>query len=273
MASEEREPSPLERLRDIMKRLRSPGGCPWDREQDFASIAPYTIEEAYEVDDAIRRGDMAALRDELGDLLFQVVFHARMAEEGNAFDLDDVATAIADKLVRRHPHVFGDARYDSEEAQTADWEAMKAEERAAKGNASALDDVPLSLPALSRAAKLGKRASRSGFDWPDLQGPIDKIREELDELEEAVQGDHGPQRLEDELGDMLFAMTNLARHLKVDPEKALRGCNARFERRFRDVESALAETGRQPSQSSLEEMDALWDQAKVRERERSNGGS
>lgn len=268
MASEKNNITAVERLREIMARLRAPDGCPWDREQDFSTIAPYTIEEAYEVDDAIRRGDMDGLRDELGDLLFQVVFHSHMAEEQGAFDMDAVANGIADKLVRRHPHVFGDTEYESGEAQTADWEAMKAEERAAKGNASALDDVPLSLPALSRAAKLGKRASRVGFDWPDDFGPIDKIREEIGEIEDEMRDGGSRERLESEIGDLLFAVTNLARHLKVDPEKALRGCNAKFESRFRFVEQALATKDRTPADSDLAEMDSLWDEAKREERAR-----
>ncbi|MDQ2070777.1 nucleoside triphosphate pyrophosphohydrolase [Natronospira bacteriovora] len=254
--------SPIDRLRHIMARLRGPGGCPWDQAQDFSTIAPYTIEEAYEVDDAIRRGDMGALRDELGDLLLQVVFHSRMAEEQGDFDFDAVANAIADKLWRRHPHVFGDASYASEEEQTADWEAMKARERAQKGDHSALDDVPLALPALKRAAKLGKRASRVGFDWPDTRGVVDKIHEEVGEIEAEMAAGGDRRRLEEEIGDLLFAVTNLARYLKVDPEKALRGCNARFEERFRHVERRLNEQGRSTESADLDEMDALWDEAK-----------
>ncbi len=263
--------SPIERLKAIMARLRSPDGCPWDREQDFSTIAPYTIEEAYEVDDAIRRGDMSALRDELGDLLLQVVFHARMAEEQGDFDFNIVADGIADKLVRRHPHVFSDTRYDSVDEQSADWEAMKAAERSAKGDESALDDVPLALPALKRAAKLGKRASRVGFDWPNAAGPMDKIREEITEIEEEMQGGADPERLESEVGDLLFAVTNLARHLKGDPEKALRGCNAKFERRFRHVEARLRQSGRSTDTASLEEMDAFWDEAKHEEKANERG--
>ncbi|MCP1726797.1 MazG family protein [Natronospira proteinivora] len=255
----------MERLRAVMARLRAPDGCPWDREQDFSSIAPFTIEEAYEVDEAIRLGDRQALKDELGDLLFQVIFHARMAEEEGVFDLDDVAEGMTEKLIRRHPHVFGDGHYDSEEAQTAGWEAIKAAERAEKGEHSALDDVPLALPALARATKLGKRASRVGFDWPDRSGPLDKVREELDELQEAMDEDQGRARLEAELGDLLFAVTNVARHLKLDPEKALRQCNAKFERRFRAVESGLKAEGRNTAGASLADMDALWDAAKLKE--------
>jgi len=257
--------SPLERLRAIMARLRAPDGCPWDREQTFSSIAPFTIEEAYEVDEAIRQGDRESLKDELGDLLFQVIFHSRLAEEEGAFDLNDVAVAMADKLIRRHPHVFADAEFDSEEAQTASWEAIKAAERANKGAQSTLDDVPLALPALARATKLGKRASRVGFDWPDTAGPLDKIREELDELDEAIQEDQGQDRLEAELGDLLFAVTNVARHLKLDPEKALRHCNAKFERRFRAVESGLRAQGLKTGEASLADMDALWNKAKLSE--------
>ncbi|MEA5445328.1 nucleoside triphosphate pyrophosphohydrolase [Gammaproteobacteria bacterium AB-CW1] len=256
---------PIDRLRTIMARLRGPGGCPWDREQDFSTIAPYTIEEAYEVDDAIRRGDMDGLRDELGDLLLQVVFHAQMASEASRFDFDDVAEGIADKLVRRHPHVFGNASYASSEEQTADWEAMKAAEREARGEQSALDDVPLALPALKRATKLGKRASRSGFDWPDPTGPLDKIREEIREIEEAMEEGAGHERLEGEIGDLLFAVTNLARHLKVDAETALRGCNAKFERRYRYVEQRVREQSGGDS-VSLAEMDGYWDEAKAEEK-------
>jgi len=265
IAMSDQSVSPIQRLRAIMARLRAPDGCPWDREQDFSTIAPFTIEEAYEVDEAIRRGDRGALKDELGDLLFQVVFHARLAEEEGSFDLDQVAEGMADKLVRRHPHVFGDGHYASEAEQSAGWEAIKAAERAEKGEQSAMDDVPLALPALARATKLGKRASRVGFDWPDRAGPLDKVREELDELQEAMDEDQGRARLEAELGDLLFAVTNVARHLKLDPEKALRQCNAKFERRFRAVESGLKADGRDTRSASLAEMDALWDAAKLNE--------
>jgi MazG family protein len=261
----------LDKLLDIMALLRGPGGCPWDREQDFNSIAPYTIEEAYEVDDAIRRGDMTGLRDELGDLLLQVVFHARMAEEGGHFDFQDVAGAIADKLIRRHPHVFGDHEYADIEAQSRDWEAIKANERQGKGVQSALDDIPLSLPALSRAAKLGKRASRAGFDWPDAEGPLEKVHEEIAEIAEAMSEAQGPARLQAEIGDLLFAVTNLARHLGIDPENALRDCNHRFEARFRHVENRLAEQARKPEDSELDEMDALWEEAKRNERRTGQG--
>lgn len=263
---------PIDRLIAIMARLRAPqGGCPWDLEQNFATIAPYTIEEAYEVADAIRQGDRTALREELGDLLLQVVYHARMAEEEGSFAFDDVATAIADKMVARHPHVFGNAEVDGAAAQTRMWEEFKARERAAKASAgkappSVLDDVPLALPALLRAEKLQKRAARVGFDWPEARQVLDKIEEEIRELRAELDQDAVPARVEDEIGDLLFALANLARHLKVDPETALRGCNAKFERRFRAVEQALAAKGRTPKEASLEEMEALWVEAKRKER-------
>jgi ATP diphosphatase len=263
---------PIDRLIAIMARLRAPqGGCPWDLEQNFATIAPYTIEEAYEVADAIQRGDMTALREELGDLLLQVVYHARMAEEEGRFAFDDVATAIADKMVARHPHVFGNAEVDSAGAQTRLWEEFKARERAAKAAAngappSVLDDVPLALPALLRAEKLQKRAARVGFDWPQARQVLDKIEEEIGELRAELDKGAVPARVEDEIGDLLFALANLARHLKVDPETALRRCNAKFERRFRAVEQALAAQGRSPKEVSLEEMEALWVAAKQKER-------
>ena len=254
----------MERLLQIMAILRGPEGCPWDREQDFASIAPYTLEEAYEVDDAIRRGDMDALRDELGDLLFQVVFHSRMAEEQGDFAFEDVARAISDKMVRRHPHVFADREYVDEAEQHADWEAIKAREKADQGkeDESALDGVPLGLPALARATKLGRRASREGFDWPDVSGPVAKIHEELGELEEAMQADEGSDRLQHEVGDLLFAVTNLARHLGVDPEAALKDCNQRFSERFRAVEQGLRDQGQSTAEADLNAMDRLWDAAK-----------
>jgi len=214
----------LQRLLEIMARLRDPErGCPWDVQQSFATIAPYTIEEAYEVADAIARGDRADLREELGDLLLQVVFHARMAEEERSFDFDDVARAIADKLVRRHPHVFDGHRYDSEAEQKAAWEHHKARERASKadaGDTSALADLPLALPALLRAAKLGKRAARTGFDWPDVDAVLDKVHEEIGELRDEITETPDPARIEDELGDLLFACAQLGRHLGVDPDLA-----------------------------------------------------
>lgn len=267
----DQQPRPIDRLIAIMARLRDPnGGCPWDLEQDFATIAPYTIEEAYEVADAIQRGDMTSLREELGDLLLQVVYHARMAEEAGDFRFDDVATAIADKMVARHPHVFGGAEIDSAAAQTRMWEEFKARERAAKAGASGrpssvLDDVPLALPALLRAEKLQKRAARVGFDWPEARQVLDKIEEEIAEVRAELDQGAPPARIEDEIGDLLFALANLARHLKIDPETALRGCNSKFERRFRSVEQSLAKKGKSPKEATLEEMEALWVEAKQQE--------
>jgi MazG family protein len=262
--------APLDRLLEIMARLRDPaGGCPWDREQTFATIAPYTVEEAYEVADAIERGDLGDLKEELGDLLLQVVFHARIAEEMGEFSFEDVAAAIADKMVRRHPHVFEDAHYRDVAEQTASWEAIKADERASKGkNASLLDDVPAGLPALTRAVKLTKRAARVGFDWPSTAEVLAKLREELAELE--VEIDAGEQaKAREELGDLLFVVANLARKLDVEPEDALRSANAKFARRFAFIERSLGAGGRSPEQSDLAEMDGLWDQAKAAERKAS----
>lgn len=257
------------RLLDIMARLRNPdGGCPWDLEQDFASIAPYTIEEAYEVADAIARGDMAELREELGDLLLQVVFHARMAEEMGLFDYEAVAAAISKKMIDRHPHVFGEEQVESVAAQTASWESRKAEERAAKAAEkghmpSALDGVSVALPAQTRAVKLGRRAARVGFDWPDVSGVLDKLEEEIAELKDEIAKGAASQRVEDELGDVLFSVANLARHLDIDPEEALRRTNAKFEHRFRYVEKHLREAGRSMEDASLEEMERLWQEAKA----------
>lgn len=253
----------LPRLVAIMARLRDrERGCPWDIEQDFASIAPYTIEEAYEVADAIERGAMDELRGELGDLLFQVVYHARMAEEAGDFALPDVIAAISDKMIRRHPHVFGDESRDkSAGQQTRDWERLKAAERGGAA-VSALDGVAAGLPALTRAVKLQNRAARVGFDWPDATAVLDKIAEETAELVE-VRND--PVRATEEYGDLMFVMANLARHLEIDPEAALRAANAKFTRRFHAIEAALAADGRTPAQSDLAEMDALWDAAKARE--------
>lgn len=252
------------RLVAIMARLRDPArGCPWDIEQDFASIAPYTIEEAYEVADAIARGSLGELRGELGDLLFQVVYHARMAEEAGAFGWDEVVRDISDKMIRRHPHVFGDeSREKTSDQQTADWEATKAAER---GRAGTLAGVAAGLPALTRAIKLQNRAARVGFDWPDAGAVLDKIAEETAELVEARDAGEDAQVAE-EYGDLMFVMANLARHLGVDPEAALRAANAKFVRRFEAVEAALAAQGRTPAQSDLAEMDALWDAAKAAER-------
>jgi len=266
------EQTPIQRLLALMARLRDPdGGCPWDLEQNFSTIAPHTIEEAYEVADAIARGNMADLKGELGDLLFQVVFHARMAEEAKAFDFDAVTTALVDKMIHRHPHVFGSAERADSTRQTVAWEAQKAEERATRAKesgqaASALDDVTLGLPALTRAIKLQNRAARVGFDWPDITPVFAKLDEELDELQREIVAAPDHERLTDELGDVLFVVANLARHLKVDPEAALRGANAKFERRFRRVEGLLQADGRSPEQSDLAEMDSLWDQAKNEER-------
>ena len=259
------------RLLDIMARLRDrERGCPWDVEQNFATIAPYTIEEAYEVAEAIERGDRAALKDELGDLLLQVVFHARMAEEEGSFAFEDVAAAIADKMVRRHPHVFGDKTVSDAAAQTVSWEAQKAEERARKAaasgqTASALDGVGVALPALTRALKIQDRAARVGFDWGKPRPILDKIEEEIGELRAELDS-ADKARLEDELGDLLFAMVNLARHLKIDPEAALRHTISKFDRRFRRVEALLAEAGKTPAQSTLDEMEERWVQAKAEER-------
>lgn len=255
----------IEQLVHIMARLRDPRtGCPWDIEQDFASIAPYTLEEAYEVADAIERRAFEELRGELGDLLFQVVFHARMAEEAGYFDFDDVVGGICDKMRRRHPHVFGDARVASAQEQTLAWERHKAHERG--GRAGALDGVTLALPALVRAEKLQRRAARVGFDWPDVTGPLNKCREELDELDRALAQD-GPDRWRDEMGDLLFSCVNLARHAGIDAEAALRRANARFERRFRAMESRLAKDGRTADEVALDELDRLWEAAKIAERQ------
>jgi len=259
--------SPVDRLNAIMVKLRDPvGGCPWDVEQTFATIAPYTLEEAYEVADAIERGDMDDLRSELGDLLFQVVFHARMAEEQGLFAFDDVANAIADKLERRHPHVFGDeAAKPDGAAQKARWEDIKAAERKEKAQHGVLDDVPVGLPALARAAKLTRRAARVGFDWPSTDEVFDKFVEEVAELRaEIAAGD--VEKARDEMGDLLFVLANLARKLGVEPEDALRGANAKFVRRFGFIEAELAKEGRSPEQSDLAEMDRLWNAAKAAER-------
>lgn len=254
----------IERIIEIMRRLRDPAtGCPWDLVQTFETIAPYTIEEAHEVAEAIRKGDMAELRDELGDLLLQVVYHARIAEERGAFGFDAVTAAISDKMLRRHPHVFGaESRDKTPDQQTGDWERIKAAERGAR--ASALDGIALGLPALTRALKLQNRAARVGFDWPNTRDVLAKLAEETAELVEARDGD--PEKLEEEFGDLLFVMANLARHLKLDPEAALRAANAKFTRRFQAIEAALAAQGRSPAESDLAEMDALWDAAKAAER-------
>ena len=269
----------VHRLIEIMAALRDPEhGCPWDVEQSFASIAPYTIEEAYEVADAIERGDSEDLREELGDLLLQVVFHARMAEEGGLFDFGGVVEAVTAKLIRRHPHVFGDARdLDAEGVKVlwaqikADEKRLQAEARASTGNRAeaptgALAGVPLSLPALSRALKLQEKAGKVGFDWDDVRAVVAKLREEVAEVEAEI-GEGSPAKLSDEVGDLLFAAVNLARHLDVDPEAALRGANAKFERRFAHIEQRLAEHGRGPEGADLDEMEALWLEAKGLERQ------
>ncbi len=263
----------IRRLLEIMARLRTPvTGCPWDLEQDFSTIAPYTIEEAYEVADAIDRNDLPALKDELGDLLLQVVFHARMAEEQGAFAFADVVAAICDKMVRRHPHVFGDAAFADAEAQTASWEAIKRAERQAAGedDASALAGISRGLPEWQRATKLQGRAARVGFDWPGPQPVIDKLHEEIDEARAefaavaADPADAGAQaRLQEEIGDLLFVAANLARHAKVDVGAALRGANHKFERRFRTMEALAAGDGVRLQDLPLEEQDRYWDRAKA----------
>jgi ATP diphosphatase len=259
----------IRRLIEIMAALRTPKtGCPWDLEQDFASIAPYTVEEAYEVADAIARGDLANLREELGDLLLQVVFHARMAEEQGAFDFNDVVEAITEKLIRRHPHVFGDAKDLTPDGVKVLWDSIKAEEKAANGKTApegALAGVPVNLPALARALKLQQKAGKVGFDWNDPLAVLAKIREEADEIEADLKAGRRSEATA-EVGDLLFALVNLARHLDADPEGVLRATNAKFERRFAAIEAALAERGRKPQEATLAEMDALWDAAKAAEK-------
>tara|TARA_R110000850_G_scaffold103473_4_gene213590 strand:+ start:8009 stop:8986 length:978 start_codon:yes stop_codon:yes gene_type:complete len=266
--------TPIDRLNAIMRTLRNPdGGCPWDVEQTFATIAPCTVEEAYEVADAIERGDWDDLKSELGDLLFQVVFHARMAEEQGLFGFDDVVEAIAEKLTRRHPHVFGDEAAKSDgAAQKARWEDIKAGERKARAQHGVLDDVPVGLPALTRAVKLTRRAARVGFDWPSTDQVFDKLHEEVAELRaEIAAGDLDKARAE--MGDLLFVVANLARKLGVEPEDALRATNAKFIRRFGFIEAELARDGRSPEQSDLAEMDGLWTAAKGVERWRGSGSA
>ncbi|KMW57566.1 Nucleoside triphosphate pyrophosphohydrolase MazG [Candidatus Rhodobacter oscarellae] len=258
----------LPRLLEIMRRLRDPEtGCPWDIEQSFATIAPYTIEEAYEVADAIEREAWDELKGELGDLLFQSVFHAQMADEAGLFDFHDVADTMSDKMVARHPHVFGDQSRDkSAEQQTRDWESVKAAERAARGASGVLDDVAVGLPALLRAVKLQKRAARVGFDWPNVDQVLAKLSEEVGELVEAR--DHKTHAdMEEEFGDLLFVIANIARHLKIEPEGALRAANAKFTRRFQGIEAKLSAMGKRPEDSDLAQMDALWDAVKADERE------
>ncbi|MCY1530624.1 Nucleoside triphosphate pyrophosphohydrolase [compost metagenome] len=271
-------------LLHLMARLRDPKyGCPWDLKQSYETIVPYTLEEAYEVADAIERGDFAHLREELGDLLFQVVYYTQLAREEQRFGFDEVVDGITRKLVRRHPHVFPDgdlygapdmARLE-EAAVKQRWEELKAEERAAKAaepvQLSLLDDVPVALPALSRAAKLQKRAAQVGFDWPEALPVVDKLREELDEVLEAM-ADDDPEALAEEVGDLLFTVVNLARHLKVEPETALRAANGKFERRFRYIEEVLRDAGRKPEECTLEELDAIWSEAKREEDDRPGCG-
>jgi ATP diphosphatase len=261
----------MDRLLDIMAKLRDPkSGCPWDKEQTFQTIAPYTIEEAYEVAEAVAEGDANALQEELGDLLFQVVFYAQIAAEMGTFSFADIADAISDKMVRRHPHVFAGAIVKSAEAQTAEWERQKSEEREEKVSStgalpSVLDDVPIALPALARSVKLQKRAARVGFDWHDATGVLDKVAEEVEELRVEAQAQN-PDGMAEELGDVLFSWANYARFQNIDPETALRNANAKFERRFRRIEELLSTEGRRPDDADLEELERLWNQAKSEER-------
>jgi MazG family protein len=286
MAENTPRPYTIGDLLRVMARLRDPEtGCPWDRDQTFATIAPYTIEEAYEVAEAIARSDLDALKDELGDLLLQVVYHARMAEEDGCFAFGDVVDAITAKMIRRHPHVFEDASLRDSFLASGTWERIKAEEKATRGGAtrgsavhgsagrgatdevgSLLDDVPVALPALTRAVKLQKKAARVGFDWPSLAPVLAKIEEEIAELKAAI-ADKKSAKVTEEFGDLLFVMANVARHLGVDPEGALRDANAKFVRRFRSIEAALRAEGRTPQDATLEEMDQLWDEAKATETE------
>ena len=262
-------PEGIGRLLEIMRRLRDPDtGCPWDLEQDFATIAPYTIEEAYEVADAIERGAWEELEGELGDLLFQTVYHTQMGQEAGRFSFDSVVKAISDKMIARHPHVFGDESRDkSAEQQTADWETIKAAERAGKEQQGTLEGLTANLPALLRAYKLQKRAARVGFDWPDAEDVLAKIAEEANELVEAKDS-ASPEAMEEEFGDLMFVMVNLGRHLGIEPETALRRANAKFTRRFKGVEDRLHAIGKRPQDSDLTEMDALWDEVKAAEKER-----
>jgi MazG family protein len=278
MAEKMPRPYTIVDLLRVMARLRDPeSGCPWDREQTFESIAPYTIEEAYEVADAIARNDLEALKDELGDLLLQVVYHARMAEEDGCFAFGDVVDAITAKMIRRHPHVFDDPGLRDTFLASGTWERIKAEEKAERGEGdrgagSVLDDVPVVLPALTRAVKLQWRAARVGFDWPSLVPVLDKIEEELAELKNAIAeekreaGRPVSKSVSEEYGDLLFVMANVARHLGIDPEASLRDANAKFVGRFHSIEAALRAEGRRPEDSTLEEMDQLWDEAKAAER-------
>jgi ATP diphosphatase len=258
----------IDSLLHIMSRLRDPdGGCPWDVEQDFSTIAPYTIEEAYEVADAIERADFEHLKDELGDLLFQVVFHAQMAREAGHFDFADVVEAVCDKMIRRHPHVFADARVADATAQTAAWEDHKAEERANGNDDSALAGVPAGLPEWLRCVKLHKRAARVGFDWPNALAVVDKVEEETAEIREALESGASTDAVEDEFGDLLFVALNLAHHAGIDAGRALRGANHKFERRFRAMEQLARERGLEMDKAGLEALDRIWDEVKVIERQ------
>ena len=260
----------IDELLAIMARLRDPQlGCPWDREQTFASVVPYTIEEAYEVADAIERGDMGELKAELGDLLFQVVFYAQMAREAGSFDFNDVVAGIVEKMIHRHPHVFAAAKAGSVQEQAHAWEQHKARERAEKYQHAALgllDDIPRALPAMTRAMKLHKRASRIGFDWKRAVDVLQKLDEEVEELRVEIENDAPHERITDEIGDLLFVTTILARHCGVDPESALRHANAKFERRFRHMEALAKEQGRDIKELTLQQQDALWDRVKIEER-------
>jgi len=262
--------SNIDRLIDIMAALRNPEtGCPWDKKQTFKTIAPYTIEEAYEVADAIEQDDMDSLQDELGDLLFQVIFYAQISRETGGFEFDDVARGICEKMERRHPHVFGDVKIKDATAQTEAWEKHKAAERAKKGvkqgPESILDGVAMALPALMRAFKLQRRAAQVGFEWDDPSGALAKVQEEIVEVEVEMDQNGSKERLEDEIGDLFFAVVNLARMLKLKPEDALRAANAKFETRFHGVEARLADLGKTPAESALAEMDELWNEVKAKE--------
>ncbi|MFO8153062.1 nucleoside triphosphate pyrophosphohydrolase [Thioalkalivibrio sp.] len=260
------DPDPIRRLRAIMARLRDPvAGCPWDRAQTPETIVPYTLEEAYEVGEAIAAGDTGVIRGELGDLLFQVVFQARLAEEAGQFDFDDVARAIGDKLWRRHPHVFGAAEFADDHEREAAWESAKAEERRERERHGAMDDIPLAMPALARAAKLQRRARRVGFDWDGAAAVLAKLREEIEEVQVEHEQGGSPERLTDEVGDVLFTVVNWARHLGVEPEAALRGSNRKFERRFRAMERLAAARGQDVAQLELEALDGLWNEVKAAE--------
>ena len=263
--------SSIDRLLQIMAQLRDPqSGCPWDIKQSYASIVPYTLEEAYEVADAIERGDMHELREELGDLLFQVVFYSQIAKEEGHFDFEQVAAGIAEKMLRRHPHVFSDAEYENDAALREAWEKIKAEERAAKDKQpdnSALAGVAMGLPALMRAHKLQKRAADVGFDWPDARGAFDKTREEIDEVQQALEGSD-PDHLEEELGDLMFALVNVVRLLGFKAEHSMRRANAKFERRFREMEQWLAQQGNDDlSALSLDQLEAAWEAVKQQEKQ------